>query len=225
MASLQKYTAKTARSGYMWRVQYRDAAGRSRTKSGFRTKDAAQAWADDNAVSVRAGDWISPEDQRVTLTEVWHRWKISRQKQLAVSSWRTLEAAWRNHIEPVWGHRAVASVHPAEVQDWVNKLDRAPSTVHRAFHLLRSLSDDAVRLRQMRTNPCVGVQLPSRQKSKNTTLTPGQVSLLIEQTNRYKSLVAFLAYTGARWGEAAALTVADIDLKNNEQQSPNQPPP
>ena len=130
-----------------------------------------------------------------------------------------------NHIEPVWGHRAVASVHPAEVQDWVNKLDRAPSTVHRAFHLLRSLSDDAVRLRQMRTNPCVGVQLPSRQKSKNTTLTPGQVSLLIEQTNRYKSLVAFLAYTGARWGEAAALTVADIDLKNNEQQSPNQPPP
>lgn len=213
MASIQKYPAKKAKKGYMWRVQYAGPDGVGRTKQGFRTKDEAQAWADSNAVSARTGEWIRPEDQRTTIAEVWLRWKIAREKQLTVSSWRSMEAAWRNHVEPVWGHRTVGSVHPAEVQDWVDQLNLSASTIHRAFNLLRNLFDDAVRLRQLRTSPCTGVQLPSRQQSKDTTLNQEQVSLLIKQANRYKSLVAFLAYTGVRWGEAAALTVADVDLQ------------
>lgn len=46
MASIKKYeTAK----GHAWRVQYRSPDGRNRTKQGFRTKAAAQSWADKNA--------------------------------------------------------------------------------------------------------------------------------------------------------------------------------
>ncbi|MCT1883217.1 site-specific integrase [Corynebacterium sanguinis] len=213
MASIQKYPAKKGPKGYLWRVQYPGPDGVRRTKQGFRTKDEAQAWAEHNAVSARVGEWIKPEDQRVTLTEVWDRWKVAKERRVKTSSWRSLDSAWRTHVEPAWGLRTVASVHPAEVQDWVNQLDRAPSTVERAYHLLSTLFDEAVRLRQLRTNPCQGVQTPSRKKSKDVTLTQEQVRLLIEQTTRYQSLVAFLAYTGVRWGEAAALTVADIDLK------------
>ena len=53
MASIKKYeTAK----GHAWRVQYRSPDGRSRTKQGFRTKSAAQAWADKNSVHLRDQD-------------------------------------------------------------------------------------------------------------------------------------------------------------------------
>lgn len=213
MASIQKYPSKKAKNGYLWRVQYPSPDGARRTKQGFRTKDEANAWAESNALAARTGEWIRPEDQRTTLSEVWDRWKIAKERRVKASSWRSLESAWRTHVEPMWGRRTVSNVHPAEVQDWVNHMDRAPSTVERAYNLLNSLFDDAVRFRQVRVNPCTGVQTPSRKKTKDTALTPEQVSLLLNQTARYKSLVAFLAYVGTRWGEAVALTVADVDLK------------
>ncbi|MFI5504501.1 tyrosine-type recombinase/integrase [Corynebacterium kutscheri] len=58
----------------------------------------------------------------------------------------------------------------------------------------------------------MGIRLPSRAQKKDTTLTRAQVDLLVENCRRYRSLVAFLAFTGVRWGEAVALTVGDIDL-------------
>lgn len=44
------------------------------------------------------------------------------------------------------------------------------------------------------------------------TLTAQQVITLADTSKRYKSLILFLGFTGARWGEATALTVGDIDV-------------
>ncbi|WP_416779308.1 hypothetical protein [Microbacterium lacticum] len=34
----------------------------------------------------------------------------------------TLERAWKNHVDPVWGHREISSIRRSEVQDWVSEL-------------------------------------------------------------------------------------------------------
>lgn len=212
MASIKKYaTAK----GTAWRVQYRSPDGRSRTKQGFRTKNEAQAWAEKNATAVREGDWIDPNAGRAKLSTLWHVWKAS-QHHLAESSLMALTSSWDTHINPRWGGVPISSIKPLDVQRWVNSLveaGKSPTVVQRAFHLLSNLCAMAVRDGLLRRNPCDGIRLPSKSRAKLTTLTPQQVELLIRTTKRYQSLVVFLAYTGARWGEAAALTVGDLELE------------
>ena len=74
MASIKPY--KTAK-GRAWRVQYRDPAGKNKTKQGFRTKNEAQAWADKNSTTIRTGDWIDPNAGKVTIGEVAVPWEAN----------------------------------------------------------------------------------------------------------------------------------------------------
>ncbi|MEJ6019843.1 tyrosine-type recombinase/integrase [Corynebacterium sp. H113] len=211
MASIKRY--KKAK-GYGWRVQYRAPDGTSRTKQGFRTKDEAQAWADKNATTIRDGQWISPTVESAAVSSLWPGWEAS-QHHLAASSMKALDASWRVHVKPRWGHIPVSKVHPADVQEWVDGLadKRSPTIVHRAYGVLRSLMGDAVRYRMVSANPCDGVRLPPRKGKKMYVLSEAQLRSLVDASRRYQSLLLFLGWTGARWGEAAALTVGDLDLK------------
>lgn len=216
MASIKKYaTAK----GTAWRVQYRSPDGKSRTKRGFPTKAKAQAWADKNAVAIDDGQWIDPSRGATTIGELHQRWWATQQ-HLAASTIAALDASWRTHVEPRWGHVAVRTVHPADVQEWVDELAqrRSASIVHRAFGILRSVMADATRFRMIQQSPCVDVRLPAKRRKKLTTLTPGQVEMLAAKANRLGSLILFMGYTGVRWGEAVALQVGDVDLDRRRVQ-------
>lgn len=215
MASIKKYPYKGSRKGYRWRVQYRDPQGKSRTKQGFETKDAAEDWAAKNVVEIITDEWIAPEDQETAVADLWPRWWRSKEKELESSSAQAIQSSWDAHVNPRWGTCKVGEVKPDEVQDWVDELAarRSASVVHRAVEILRSLMSDAVRYRKVRRNPVVGVRLPPRTKKKPTTITEKQLRALVDEASRFKSLLLFLGYTGARWGEAAALTVGDIDVK------------
>lgn len=215
MASIRKYTAKTSKRGYRWRVQYRDAAGVSRTKQGFETRDEAVAFAAANEVAIRTDEWIDPEAQRTLVSDLKDRWWRSKAATLkAESSRRALESSWKTHIKPRWGDVQVGVIRADQVQDWVDELAsrRSASVVHRALEVLRGLLDDAVRFRMIRHNPCAGVRVPPRSRKKPTTITEKQLVALIKESNRFESLLMFLGYTGVRWGEAVALTVGDIDV-------------
>lgn len=211
MASIKKYaTAK----GTAWRVQYRSPDGRSRTKQGFRTKAEAQRWADKNATTITEGAWTDPSMGKIRIEELWEMWKPS-QHHLAESSMRTLVSSWDTHVKPRWGSIAISAVQTRDVQAWVDSMHadkKSGSVIHRAENLLSALADVAVRDQMIPRNPCDSVRLPSRKRREMNALTADQVKALIRQTLRYKSLVVFLAFTGARWGEAVALRVEDIDL-------------
>lgn len=215
MASIKKYAAKRSKKGYKWKVQYRDATGAGRTKQGFDTKDQAEDWAANNTVEMNTDEWISPEDQKTRVEELWPRWWRSKEKDLEPSSSRALQSSWNTHVKPRWGGLKVGDVKPDEVQDWVDDLAerRSASVVHRAVEILRALMSDAVRFRKVKRNPVRDVRLPPRAKKKPTTITEKQLHALVEEAARFKSLLLFLGCTGARWGEAVALTVGDIDVK------------
>lgn len=214
MASIKKYAAKTAKNGYLWRVQYRDAKGTSRTKSGFSNKSQAETWAAQNTVNLAVGDWIAPEDQRTTVGELWDRWWRSKEPQLAESSQKALKASWTTHVKPRWGQVRLVQVDEVSVQDWVDELSevRSPTIVHRAVEVLRGLMGDAVRFKLIRHNPVTGIRLPPKRGQKPTTITQAQLHALVDASTRHKSLLLFLGYTGARWSEAAHLTVGDVDV-------------
>ncbi len=85
-------------------------------------------------------------------------------------------------------------------------------TIENAFHVLRGVLGAAVEDGRIPRNPCDGVKLPKRQHADRGYLTRGQVMVLAAECGQAGVVVQFLAYTGLRWGEMAALRVQDFDM-------------
>lgn len=90
----------------------------------------------------------------------------------------------------------------------------SPKSIANAQRLLSSCLAAAVAAGHAEGNPARGVPLPSdAERAEMTTLSPNEfASLLAEIPVHYQPFVAFLAGTGARWGEVTALVGTDFDL-------------
>jgi integrase len=85
-------------------------------------------------------------------------------------------------------------------------------TLTDAFGVLRQVLGAAVEDNRLARNPCDGVKLPKRRHADRGYLSHEQVAALASQVERNPEVVRFLAYTGLRWGEMAALRVQDFDM-------------
>ncbi|MGD9990477.1 tyrosine-type recombinase/integrase [Pseudonocardia sp.] len=101
------------------------------------------------------------------------------------------------------------------MQTWVTQLGRegsSPRSVAKIHGVLRQLLDWAVKDGRLARNPAVGVPLPRPALTAHRYLDHSEVAMLAKECGDYSRLVRFLAYTGLRWGEAAALRVGSVDL-------------
>lgn len=205
MGSIEPYDTS---AGRRYRVRYRDPEHRSREKGGFATKRSAEEYLANVTVSAARGEYVDPRAARSTVAELGTEWLATR-SHLKPSSLRPLEIAWRIHVEPRWGSRKVGEIRHSQVQAWVTELaaQRGATTVLRAHGILAGILDTAVRDRRLSTNPARGVNLPRKQRKARAYLTVDQVELLASNAGEHAALVATLAYTGLRWGEATALRV------------------
>ena len=119
----------------------------------------------------------------------------------------------------------------ADVQAWVTTLSKnqAPASVAKIHRVLSLILDMAVKDGRLARNVATGVNLPRVGKHEHRYLTHTQVDDLAHacgypvdpdkhasydtRTNEtYRLVVLFLAYTGVRFGEMAALRVNRLDL-------------
>lgn len=212
MATISKY--QTASGETLYRVRYRTPDRGQTDKRGFKTKRAAEAWASSNEVAKARGEYVAPSLGRVTVGELGPAWLERQRGHMKPSGYRSYESAWRVHVEPRWRRAKVGEIRYTDVQAWVTELagELSPSMVATVFSVLARILDDAVRDRMLAANPARGVKLPSRGKRQNVYLTAGQLGALAVEAGRYGSLVLLLGTAGLRWGEAAALRVADVDF-------------
>ena len=125
----------------------------------------------------------------------------------------------------------LANVSHADVQKWVTALSktRSPATVRKVHRVLSLILNMAVKDGRLARNVATGVNLPRPTKEEQRFLTHAQVEALAEACARptdvskhrrlderenqaYRLVVLFLAYTGVRFGEMAALRVNRLDL-------------
>lgn len=212
MASITKYPSKTAKRGHLWRVQYRDPQGKNRSKRGFETKSAAQAWADKNATDVRTGMWLNPTLGRTTVGDLARTW-MATQTHLKPSTLSLAQSTMSIHTLPRWEDVPVQSIKPSTVQEWVSGIVGSASTVRRAHAQLAQVLDLAVKDGIMATNPARGVALPRKESSAHVYLTAAQLHLLAQCCTVRGELVMLLGTVGLRWGEAVGLQVQDIDFE------------
>jgi integrase len=127
---------------------------------------------------------------------------------------------WRVALHvPKWGLREVGAIRHSEVRSWVTHMtaNNGAVTVIRAYGVLASLLDIAVRDRRIRENPARGVKLPKKKAKARVYLSHAQVLTLAGQA-AHPAMIYFLAYTGLRWGEATGLRVKDVDISRRRVQ-------
>ncbi|MBC7760796.1 MAG: site-specific integrase, partial [Candidatus Saccharibacteria bacterium] len=210
MGSISSYETS---AGRRYRVRYRKPDHAQTDKRGFRTKRQAGEFLSSVEVSKLRGEWVDPSRSRITVEEWAQRW-YDAQLQLKATTLSGYRYTLDKHILPTWGQVRLSDIGHAEVQAWVTALSKtlAASTVRQIYLVLSGLVKYAVRDGRLSRNPCEGVQLPRVVKKHRGYLSHTQVRQLADGCGEYSDVVLFLAYTGLRCGEMAALRVGRLDM-------------
>lgn len=207
MASIQK------RPDGRWRARYRDNAGREHAKH-FPRKREADKWLREQESALDSGTWVDPSRSSITVDDWSAQWLAGR-VHLKPKTVASYESLLRTRVLPTWGTVPLTRVNHEAVDAWVAAMRRdglSASRTRQAYHLLTAMLDAAVRANRLPRNPAAGVDLPRLPTTNRRYLTHEQVAALADACGPHRPLVLVLAYTGLRWGEAAALRVRRVEL-------------
>jgi len=139
------------------------------------------------------------------------------------STTRDYQTILKKHVGPVFNCRPVDLITRLNVKDFLLgkiKAGYAPSTVTHMKNVISGVLARAVEAEIIQHNPAHTLGRLYREKPKGKDVTPFTAEDLdkllgafAEKWPKYYPLVLCLARTGARFGEAAALTWQDIDFQ------------
>jgi integrase len=122
------------------------------------------------------------------------------------------------HIKDSIGAAAIESLDYRHITAWIRgmqKKDLSPKTIRNVHGLLSAAMETAVKLKYRPDNPCRGIDLPSTERRLDSMsfLTFKEFGQLSDaMSERYRTFLLFLVVTGARFGEATAVKVGDVNL-------------
>lgn len=196
--------------GSRWQAVWTEAG--DERKKAFRTKDAAKAHLTYVDHSQRSGTYVSKEQGRVFIGDLLPVW-LESQSQLWPSTFAATKSDVRATIAPYWGKKVLADVTRADIQAWVNSMDKAARTVETIYGRFRSFLNWCVDEGKITVSPARKVNLPEGNQREHIYLTVEEVDALANSIPAfYKDLIWTLATTGLRFGEAAELRTKDIHL-------------
>lgn len=200
-----------------WRARYRDSEGKERSRT-FDTRGEASEFLKLVVADIARGEWIDPRATRTAVSSVAAMW-LSSKVDLKPKTLAGYESMLNARILPRWGTVAVADVSRKAVQDWVGQLiddGLSASLIRQCKILFSGVMAMAVDERLIRENPVAKVKVPRPKPRKPVFLTADQVQILVGSAESlHKPLgthLLLMAYTGLRFGEAAALRRSSVDL-------------
>ncbi|CRK61947.1 Prophage LambdaBa02, site-specific recombinase, phage integrase family [Alloactinosynnema sp. L-07] len=207
-----------------WRVRYRATSGGSyRSVSGFRTRKAAKAYAEDMATDKRRGTWLDPAGC-ATSVEAWVKCWVDT-LDVETRTEENYRGVLRNHILPHWGQTALSDISTLAVTAWLKHLrkDYAASTVATIRTVFSMLLDDAVDERLIPANPVRRRRRRGRRRDhgpntrERVWAMPDHVVRIAAQATMLGGpsaglLIITAAWTGCRWGELTGLQRDHVDL-------------
>jgi integrase len=198
-------------------------------KKRFNTKGEAEAHRRAMEDRVSASQSVDQNPGKQPFNVWAERWFSSLEGKKKPATLRGYRSILNNTVLPSFGYRRIASITPADVDEWLTGLRTrqpralAPPTIHRHYGVLRLVLMYAARMGAITQNPALNAELPTdkstgRRKPEPVFLSPAEVERLAQQLPEpYDLLVRFLAYTGLRVAEASGLNVGDVDLQAGRQ--------
>jgi len=127
------------------------------------------------------------------------------------------------HIDPGIGHLYLDDLTRETIAAWIRRIGRSDKTLRNIHGLLSAALETAVQNRWVERNVAHGMRLPRRTDHDTADmvfLTHSDFARLHDALPaHWRPFVMFLAGTGARFGEATAVTVADVHLGRQPQVS------
>lgn len=211
MASIEK----RERGGKVrWYVRYRTPDGQQRTKT-FDRKVDATTYLTTIESSKLTGAYIDPTRSKVLVGDWADQW-LKTKLNVTPTTRQRYDDIVRSQVKVRWGKTRLADVEHAHVQAWVSELAEtmAPASVTKVHRVFSQVLKQAVHDGRLARNPAEGITLPRVARATRRYLTHLQVQQLAEACGpEHRRVVLFLAYTGLRWGEMAALRVRHVDLQ------------
>ena len=209
MAHIRKLDA------HRWQGRYRDPNDHKERSRNFTTKAAAQRWLDQTTAGLVRGDYADPKAGRVTVGEYAERWFAST-TTLKPSTRNSYRSLLDEHVVPRWGNVELRRVTHSGIAAWIADLttSRSASTTRKALGVLRQVLAVAVSDRRIAVNPATGVAQPPLPLADQRFLSAAELSRLADAmtSERDRTLVLVLGWTGLRFGEAAGLERTDVDV-------------
>ena len=198
------------RRGDSWQVKWREN-GRQRSATAP-TENAAQRI---KAYVEAHGTWHEHDlDATMPTLRAWAEHHLEHSTRANADTLHDYRSALELHVYPTLGDLPVSDITADAVRRWVQGLEMADKTRANTVALLSGILTTAVQAGHLRANPVAGIKLPRTDAPKDPVrITPADLAVILAALpEHWRPLVVFLAGTGARWGEAAALTVGDVDL-------------
>jgi integrase len=207
--------------GSRWRARYVDDQGGEREKN-FGRKTDAQTWLNKQVSDQVTGTWTDPALSSVTFGAMAERWLSTKATRApkTVAGYRSL---LDTVVMPRWKDVPLRDVHYDDLQVWTTGLSvdgsvrfegegLSASRVRQAHQLVGAVLKFAVKSKHLAANPADGVELPRLPETEQRYLTHEQLHRVAVASGRLRTLVLVLGLCGLRFGEAAALQVADVDI-------------
>lgn len=219
---------------YAARLFYIGADGKkkSKYKSGFKTKAAAQAWLDE--LQGLTDGTVREDFKDITVKRLFDEWISALDLSSKKRSPATI-AFYKYHGQPlldVYGNRNVCDIRRAHIQGIINDLSASmlkkckykeatplrSASVHAVFRTIRAFFNYAINQDIIEKSPCKGIELPAKQTHEVTMYTGEQLRELLDglrdQAHPIYYCICFMVCLGLRRGEAAGITWSNLDLDN-----------
>ena len=211
-----------------WQGLYRDPQGQRRSVGTFRRKPEALRAAASAEDDSRKIGWRDPS----ASLELWGTWCDTwwTSRTVAAGTLKRDLSPLTKHIRPRWDPVPLADITRHDVNAWVADLLRTESgreartptgvarltlsgaSVRRIVALFSASLTAAVDAEVLKTNPALGVKLPTAAPGADRFLTRDEYAAIANRLDPEDRAVAdFLVGTGARWGEMAGLHAHRID--------------
>jgi integrase len=207
--------------GSRWRARYVDDHGREHEKNFGRRIDA-QNWLNKQVSDQVTGTWTDPALSGVTFGAMAERWlstKATRSAKTVAGYSSLLETV----VLPRWKDVPLRDIRFDDLQVWTTGLSvdgsvrfegkgLSASRVRQAHQLVGAVLKFGVKAKHLTVNPADGIELPRLPETEQRYLTHEQLHRVAVASGRLRTLIFVLGYCGLRFGEAAALQVADVDV-------------
>lgn len=220
MATIESYELKPVigpdgkpKRQVRYQVRYRTPQRTQTKRRGFTTMRDAREFAATVEVRKLTGGYVKPSAGRAVFAEVAESW-LAGKVNLAASTRARYRSALDVHLLPAFGLLPSSDITPERIRNWIAAAAASSSaaTVRKNHVVLHQVLTQAVADGRLAANPATELELPTIDETEKRYLTAGQIQELAQAAGDHGALVLLLGFTGLRFGEAAALTVADIDL-------------
>lgn len=172
--------------------------------------------------AVRAGNWQPRQQEQAEVLEVptFHEfasdWLANREPELRPKTVTSYRWMLTHHLLPAFAAKPLDAIRPEDVDRYKSAKLRegrlAPNQVNKTLGLLARILEAGRRYGYLDRNPLEDVDRLRRTKPHQPTMDPGQLPTLLAVAGNLQPILATLAGTGLRDGEACALNWRDVNL-------------